>query len=1504
LKTENENSAIKTKKRSIFHKIVNYIIGFFLGIFLLILLILGFTQTSLFRNILRDQVVKIANSSLNGTISIGKIDGTIFTTLYIRDVTVNMKSDTLLKAKLIDVRTSPLQIFYKKIYVREVGIHGANIALLKDTAGNLNVSKLFKPKEKDTTESSFPFLIKASKVNLSGINFSLQDEAKKNSNAVYDNLNMSDLRIGGLNFECGAQADIDNKDFYLYIKKLAFVSNVRNFDLQNFSGDFLVNKQRIILGNLLLQTTRSNMELSLKNEGLNIFNKITKDSLNKSKTEIIFDAKKFSFDDLAAIIPSLNFMKGELEAHFHAAGNISAAEIAKLDLKYLETKLNCTGKIKNLDAGSKMQIAAIFKKSEIYENNIMAFMPELKLPVYKTMDCIKIDTLKFDGEPLYFNSRLSASINGGRVRTNLKLDFRPKDMAYNIDLLTSNLNLAPVVNMPVILNVDGKINGVGASLKNMKTDIALSADGTVIGGEKFDMCKLNGSTQNGLANLTFDAAAGVEKLKVNGNVDFTNPDDQTYTLNANVQKVNLATITMDTAMKSDLNFDISLKGKNFDPDKINADVDLNLNESSFQEYKINNTEINLSIADGENSERNLKLISEFGNITLNGKFKVKNIADLFVKEIALSKNEVYKKLNSSFPSLKLDPGQQEQAVESFGKNDFKDTDSAYIDFLIEFKDFSVFSRIFKSGQIDVDGKMSGSFKASPKGMAFMIKTDINYLQYWNDNDVIFINGMYGSLNVENKFNTFTLSDYDIKINFNVDKVYTGTEVQKINLFGSLKNNIFNVAASAEYEKNFSGRLRALADLSQPIIDLSVDTLIFMYNKLDVENSGPINIALNDNKFDIKNLLIKSGSARFSLTGLLALEGEQNLKLNLSGLNIKEVLKGINSNENTNPINANVNLEAGITGTFDAPVIVSRLGIYDLSFKDRKFGYLDCRADYKDKNTVFDVKVLDTANKNTIPKFSMVGNFPVDLAFKGVEKRVLDNENLKIKILFNDFDLAAVGNSIPQVSDVKGKINADLNFEGTMQKMNRSGYLNLTNGSFFVDANYISYKAGLKIKLTNDLLNIDELFVENANGVKRKGRINGHGKVYFDGYNINTAEVRLNGDLSVLSDESKNANLSLYGDLYMGTAGDVVFTYDKGKMNLTAPIEIRNADLTFPPFQTGIRSYNETFVYKYPVAWDTVKVVKKTNYDRVKETKIQTAQNKKEGQVRISNSMFDYDVDIKIKNQARIVFIINKESDSKLIADVGGSLKYQSIGGILNTQGEFKLLEGSRLEIIKNLDAVGSIRFESDISNPYLNILATYKGYIASDQNSSTQSGSSTSSKSGSEDEVTIKINFEGYFNELGKNITQNGDNVLIYTTADNLKNNTPDKSKGLSDAISFFTTGRFKIADGSATSLVGGVVSGLINSFTGDYVKSVDIQSGVNNTTKIKLTGEIGSVKYYIGGTTEMFQDLSNASIRLEHPIIENFILRLERKRAVIDNSSTSSSEMINELGLKYRFEF
>ena len=59
---------------------------------------------------------------------------------------------------------------------------------------------------------------------------------------------------------------------------------------------------------------------------------------------------------------------------------------------------------------------------------------------------------------------------------------------------------------------------------------------------------------------------------------------------------------------------------------------------------------------------------------------------------------------------------------------------------------------------------------------------------------------------------------------------------------------------------------------------------------------------------------------------------------------------------------------------------------------------------------------------------------------------------------------------------------------------------------------------------------------------------------------------------------------------------------------------------------------------------------------------------------------------------------------------------------------------------------------------------------------------------------------------------------------------------------------------------------------------------------------------YTIGGTTDLFQDLSQAAIKIEYPILNSLLIRLERKQALIETNSLN--EMIDELGLKYRFEF
>jgi hypothetical protein len=87
----------------------------------------------------------------------------------------------------------------------------------------------------------------------------------------------------------------------------------------------------------------------------------------------------------------------------------------------------------------------------------------------------------------------------------------------------------------------------------------------------------------------------------------------------------------------------------------------------------------------------------------------------------------------------------------------------------------------------------------------------------------------------------------------------------------------------------------------------------------------------------------------------------------------------------------------------------------------------------------------------------------------------------------------------------------------------------------------------------------------------------------------------------------------------------------------------------------------------------------------------------------------------------------------------------------------------------------------------------------------------------------------------------------------------------------------------------------------GSYVQNVEARR-VGTATKFNLSGSVNKFRYTIGGTTDIFQDLSQANIKVEYPILKSLIIRFERKQAIIETNSLN--EMIDELGLKYRFEF
>ena len=1497
-----EGKKIK-KKRSLFRKTVNFFL--YSGIVLLVILLiaLGFSQTSTFREYLRSTVVNLANKNLHGHVSIGKIDGTIFSSLYIRDATVNMASDTLLNAETIAVKVSPLQILGKRIYVRSVEIRNTKIDFTSDSAGVLNITKLFPSKPPDTTHSKFPFKIVVADLELNNVNFTMQRFDKKGSGENYDRLNLNDLRIKDLNLSLSGQADIANNKFEANIKNFSFSPNLKNFDLKDFTGKFFVSENGIDIVGLKLVTSNSDLSLSTTMDGVNVFDSVSVEKLEKAKLKVSLDADKFNFDDLTLFVSSTNILKGTIAAKVEASGNLKELNLEQLKVDYLDTRLEAKGKIREVLEPDDIYIDAAFFNSKINTPDISKLMPSIKIPALSS-NVINIDTLNYHGNPSNFSTVLYARNGKGSVDLKASLDLRKKDMGYDVSYAAQNFDLSPFVGFPVSLNSRGTIKGSGLNPESMNSTIRIYGGGSVVQGNKLDTLKIFADAANKKLNYSINVEYDTSQADFTGSFDFTRKEKPGYELSGQVKNLNLADFIQDSTMQSNLNFSVDASGDNFDLDKTDLYLSLELNNSNFKGNSLDKVRAIADIRSNDKGERIINLVSDLADVTVQGNFSVKQTISMLSSESGLLAKEFKYKFNEIFqPQNNFDkqvqtgisvPTNNQTAAQAYSSSD--------ITYQIEFKNFDFVSAFLKNNHISLKGTLSGKIKNNSDSISVSLNTSFDYIKYWNDKDVFFTTGLNIKAGVSNNFNAQSLRNVSSDISVSADRIFAGSDIHDLSLQLNLFDDVAGLNFAAKVKDNINFRLAGKIDFTGNILQANFDSLLMAYNQFTLQNDKRMTILYSQDRIDVKNFELVRDGSKIDVEGFLSRTGNQNLSVNISnmsGFDIGTNLFGLNPD---NDIDANLNLLANITGNFSEPVIKLNFDADTVSFKDQVFGSLKSNFNYADKSLNVDVKFLDSTLTKSNPELLLTGTLPINLAFTGVEERFIKSEQINLKLLAQKFNLSSLGNSIPSVSKLKGVLDADLKVSGTPNEPVFLGQLEINNADFFVDANNLEYNVGLKISVDNHSLSLDSLLIANSAQTPNGGTILGSGKAILNNLNIVSSEFKINGDLKVLSNESKYVSPAVYGELVIATNGDVQFTADSKGEYLQAPLIIENADLTFPPVQSAYQNSSSNFIYKY--ASDSVSQKKSQleienliKLSRLRSLVKKTAASKK--------STFDYSIDVSVQKEATLRFVISKELDQNLTALLKGNFQYQMIGGRSNAQGELTLLDGSTLEFLKTFDAAGTIRFESELSNPYLNVVATYKNYYT------------PPTSDAKEEQVAVKIRLKGPLKDLSKSFLQDQNNISVYVGTDNITNDVADQTKDENDALMFILQGVFAsdltaqqqssaikqagLVTGAATSLAGSMLGGFLNRYLGDYVKGVELRS-VGSTTKFNLVGKVKDFKYTIGGSTDVFQDLSQANIKIEYPIYKSLLLRLERKQAI--TQTTISNEMVNELGLQYKFEF
>jgi hypothetical protein len=1497
----------KKAKRTLLQRVVNVFLYIGIGVLVILLLGFGFSQTSTFRNYLKNLIVEKVNLSTPGELKIGELDGTLFTSILLKNTVFTLGKDTILNSEYISVKTSPLHLLFKTIYFRDIGIKNASINLTEDENGELNISKLFKSSSPPDT-TPFPFAIKAENLQLTGVNFSLMKEGIHDYSTNSDTLNLSDLKLKNISLGLSCEADMEKKNYALTIDKLSAETNIKNFDLKNVRGNFLLNRNGIAVEDFYLQTSNSELKLNSTFTNYDIFKKNSE--LSNAKTDLNISSDSVAFSDISTFVPKIKFLNGKVRSEIKFSGKFSDIKLQTLKLDYDSTRLYAHGSIKNLENPKEMFINTDFYDSYIKFSDIKKIMPSLNIADYKDIKTIYFDSLSYKGTPLNFDAKAFLRSPFGRINITSNFDFVPKVAKYKILFSTDSLNMQPFAGLQSSLNFHGFVQGQGFNLNQLSDTLKLSGKALNVNNYKIDSLDLTASARTKILNYEFALASDTSKASFNGDIDFSKNQLPVYSLEGKVNKLNLAPILKKNNYNSDLNFEVKLNGSSFDSDSLNLGLGFYVFNSVFNKEPIDSLKALLTLAFNKQNVKLINLSSNILDINITGDTFSKEVINLLRDEVLITSSSVKERMSKVFPSAFAG------AENEIGKtkiDEIKLENNIYVNYKVKFKNFKLLTLFLNKSHFEIDGDLDGKINTNPDSINLSVTSSIPYIKYWNDSTVFFLSNLEIKSNFAKSLGTESFNDISLGLNTNCDQIFVGKYINNAALSFELNNGKSKLNLSGEYEDNTSLHLAGESEIGQDSIKLNLDTLEFAYKKLFLSNKEPIIADISESKVNFENFNLSNGKASLEIAGDLLKSGNQKLTLkinNLSGDVLSEDLLGMRA---INALYANINFQVVVTGNYPNPVINSNLNIADITFKNKQLGNLVSSFSINNDLLETDLKFIEKGNSPDKPSLIIKGDVPVKLSKRDTTD--LDAKQINLTINANHFNLEAFGNTLPYLSELKGELSANLKVIGTGKQFNPAGTLAIRNVSFIFTKNDLKYKGFLKAELEPNLLKLDTLLIANADpGMPAYRKLTLWGTADMNNLDIISSSFEANGNLQVLGFNSRSVSPSVYGQLVLATNGNLQFKMNKNGAFLEAPITVAETNLIFSPSQKAYSSNLNNYIYKF--ASDTSQNNGESFENLIKMSKA-NENNNKSGIPKIN---FNYRVKVNVRSGAKVVFILSKELNQSLTAILSGNFEYSNINGKTNFGGKLDLLDGSNLDFFKTFSAEGSVRFENELDNPYMDITATYTNYFypatteANGTGSSSESQSS-SSKSGSTNEelVAVKIKLQGPLKDLSKNFIQNKQNVTIYVGENNINNNIPSpvyNDAPLTNAIVFIALGKFPNTESgtsqgplesTSNSLAGSLLGGFLNSYLGDYVRSVQLRK-VGNTTKINLSGKVKEFRYSIGGSTDVFSDLSQTNIKIEYPITNSLLIRLERKESIGEFST--NNEMIDELGLKYKFEF
>lgn len=358
----------------------------------------------------------------------------------------------------------------------------------------------------------------------------------------------------------------------------------------------------------------------------------------------------------------------------------------------------------------------------------------------------------------------------------------------------------------------------------------------------------------------------------------------------------------------------------------------------------------------------------------------------------------------------------------------------------------------------------------------------------------------------------------------------------------LDSNEVEIGRATQYHQRMLIDVKGHATLVDSTAFVKVSDLMFQFDSLTYLNEQPATVDFLANKIVVRDLKMRGNEGSVNFAVDYGYDTTIDLRVTTTDFDFATWLRDL---EMDSSISGRMNLDARMTGKLVNPTIVVTGGVADLMYKQDSLGNLASEFRFSDSLLTF----RDLQLKYHGYDIFADGSYPLVMNLDSGSVYVPDRP-MNINLRSSGTDLGIISSFNPNVEDLTGDFQLDLQVYGTPEHPQSKGTFVLNNGTLKVD------------QMANPIENIEARVTSNDKQIIVEwveGRVN-HKRKKFFGSSFRSGSVRAAGEINILSKDVFDYSMALVGD-------DVPFQYDLGDVYGRADFDlsIRGAN---PPLISG------------------------------------------------------------------------------------------------------------------------------------------------------------------------------------------------------------------------------------------------------------------------------------------------------------------------------------------------